>query len=118
MDSVEKDFWTDQYPENFHLNLLCTLPRYRRRGAGTALTRWGINAARDEGAIVAVESSPMGEPLYHSLGFKLMAKRTVKVDDEEEELLVRIMVCVPEPEGAAAAVPRECGGGMRVRGGG
>jgi len=109
MDAVHKEYWTDQYPENFHLDLLCTLPQYRRLGAGTALTRWGIDAAASEGAIVAVESSPMGLPLYEGLGFRIIRKRIVQVDDEEETLLVRIMVCIPDREaaaGAAGALPR------------
>jgi len=111
MDGVKRDWWTDKYPENFHLNLLCTLPNYRRRGAGTKLTCWGIDTAIAEGAVVAVESSPMGLSLYRRLRFNLIDTRVVQVDGEEEELLVRIMVFVPEQSGAAAAVPREIEGG-------
>ena len=111
MDAVHKEYWTDQYPENFHLDLLCTLPQYRRLGAGTALTRWGIDAAASEGAIVAVESSPMGLSPNRRLRFNLIGTRVVQVDGEEEELLVRIMDFVPEQKGAAAAVPREIEGG-------
>jgi len=46
-----------------------------------------------------------------SLGFELIDTRAVQVDGEEEELLVRIMVFIPKQKGAAAAVPREIGGG-------
>jgi len=99
MDTVHQEYWTNRYPENFHLDLLCTLPEFRCRGAGTKLTRWGIEAAAREGAIVGVESSPMGLALYERLGFKLVNKREVKVDGEEETLLVRIMVCTPDREG-------------------
>jgi len=99
MDSVKRDWWTDKYPENFHLNLLCTLPKYHWRGAGTKLTCWGIDTAIAEDAVVAVESSPMGLSLYKRLGFKLIDTRAVQVDGEKEELLVRIMVFVPKQKG-------------------
>ncbi|KAI5847616.1 hypothetical protein BZA05DRAFT_420660 [Tricharina praecox] len=92
MSSVHSTYWTSRYPENFHLDLLCTLPAFRRRGAGTALTRWGIDEARREGAAVGVESSPMGLGLYEGLGFRLLEKMVVNVQGEDEELVVRVMM--------------------------
>ena len=95
MDSVHQELWADRYPENFHLDLLCTFPDFRRRGAGTALTRWGIEAATREGAIVGVESSLMGVALYERLGFGFLCERTVHVDGDDETLPVKIMVYIP-----------------------
>jgi len=111
MDGIKRDWWTDKYPENIHLNLLCTLPSYHQCGTGTKLTCWGVDTVIGKGAVVAVESSPMGLSPYRRLRFNLIDTRVVQVDGEEEELLVRIMVFVPEQKGAAAAVPREIEGG-------
>jgi len=58
MDGIKRDWWTDMHTENFHLDLLCTLPKHRRCGTGTKLTCWGIDTAIAEGAVVAIESSP------------------------------------------------------------
>lgn len=91
MDDVQKQYWESMYPDNFHLELLCTHPDYRRRGAGTMLTSWGLKAADLEGADAGVESSPMGFPLYQSLGFTLLEERIVKVDGDDADLAVRVM---------------------------
>jgi len=92
MNVVHEQYWEKEYPENFHLDLLCTHPDWRRRGAGTMLIEWGINHARQEGVDVGVESSPMGLPLYESLSFLLTETKEVQVDGEDEKLLVRVMV--------------------------
>ena len=48
-----------------------TVPAYRRRGLGDAVTRASVLAGFDRGATVAaLESSPMGVPLYRSMGFR------------------------------------------------
>jgi hypothetical protein len=46
--------------ENFYLDILCTHSDWRRLGADTMLTEWGIKNPRKECAKVGVESSPMG----------------------------------------------------------
>jgi GNAT superfamily N-acetyltransferase len=91
MDDIHKSYWERKYANNFRLDLLCTIPAHRRKGAGTMLTRWGLDLAQKEGANVGVESSPMGLPLYEKLGFKLEEIRHVKVKGDDEELLVRVM---------------------------
>jgi GNAT superfamily N-acetyltransferase len=91
MNDVHKKYWEQEYANNFRLDLLCTIPAHRRKGAGTMLTRWGMDLAIMEGANVGVESSPMGLPLYERLGFKLEEIRHVKVKGDGEELLVRVM---------------------------
>lgn len=48
-----------------------TMPAYRRRGLGEAVTRASVLAGFDRGATVAaLESSPMGLSLYVSMGFR------------------------------------------------
>ncbi|KAF8545283.1 hypothetical protein BDD12DRAFT_1391 [Trichophaea hybrida] len=92
MNEVHKQHWEKKYPENFRLDLLCTHPDWREHGAGTMLTKWGIHNALQESVAVGVESSPMGFPLYESLGFCLIETKEVQVDGEDEILLVRVMV--------------------------
>ncbi|KAA8914879.1 hypothetical protein FN846DRAFT_915541 [Sphaerosporella brunnea] len=91
MDDIHKKYWEHQYANNFRLDLLCTIPAHRRKGAGMMLTLWGMNLAKLAGASVGVESSPMGLYLYERLGFKLQEVRRVRVDQDDEELLVRVM---------------------------
>jgi ribosomal protein S18 acetylase RimI-like enzyme len=48
-----------------------TVPAYRRRGLGAAVTRAAVLAAFDRGAgLAALESSPAAVALYRSLGFR------------------------------------------------
>jgi ribosomal protein S18 acetylase RimI-like enzyme len=48
-----------------------TVPAFRRRGLGAAVTRAAVLAGFDRGArIAALESSPAGVPLYRSMGFR------------------------------------------------
>jgi ribosomal protein S18 acetylase RimI-like enzyme len=48
-----------------------TVPAFRRRGLGAAVTRAAALVGFDRGArIAALESTPMGVPLYRSLGFR------------------------------------------------
>ena len=48
-----------------------TVPAFRRRGLGGAVTRAAAKAGFDRGArIAALESTAMGVPLYRSLGFR------------------------------------------------
>ncbi|KAA8904882.1 acyl-CoA N-acyltransferase [Sphaerosporella brunnea] len=92
MGSVHERYWEKDYAENFHLELLCTHPDFRRRGAGTLLIRWGIELGRKEDASVGVESSPGGLSLYKKLGFKQIALLTVRVQGDDAELSVPVLV--------------------------
>jgi GNAT superfamily N-acetyltransferase len=48
-----------------------TVPAFRRRGLGAAVTRAAVLAGFDRGAhIAALESSPMGVGLYRGMGFR------------------------------------------------
>jgi len=51
-----------------------TVPEYRRRGIGDAVTRAATNAGFALGArLVSLQASPMGLPLYQKLGYRTVA---------------------------------------------
>jgi ribosomal protein S18 acetylase RimI-like enzyme len=55
-----------------------TVPAFRRRGLGAAVTRAAMLAGFDAGAsLAALESSPVGVPLYRSLGFRTITNYRV-----------------------------------------
>jgi GNAT superfamily N-acetyltransferase len=70
----------DEFKEFFHswfkstkfisVAWLMTDPQFQRRGIGTALMQFGHNIADQEGTLLALIASPVGHPLYNSLGWK------------------------------------------------
>ena len=49
---------------------VATLPEYRRRGIGTAITAFAIDDVRDEADLAWLQSTEMGRPLYERMGFR------------------------------------------------
>jgi GNAT superfamily N-acetyltransferase len=49
---------------------VATLPEYRRRGIGTAITAFAIDAVRDEADLAWLQSSELGRGLYERMGFR------------------------------------------------
>ncbi|KAK2745905.1 hypothetical protein FQN57_003518 [Myotisia sp. PD_48] len=62
-------FFGDEGREHCLLALLCTDPKYERRGAGSLLTNWGLEVAEKYGIEAYVESSKFGLPVYLRRGF-------------------------------------------------
>ncbi len=63
------------YLGNLGASLYClgTLPSFRNRGLGTAVTHACLKAAKDKNISQAVlYGSEMGQPMYKKIGFKLM----------------------------------------------
>jgi ribosomal protein S18 acetylase RimI-like enzyme len=55
-----------------------TVPAFRRRGLGTAVTLAAVLAGFDAGAsLAALESTPVGVPLYRSIGFRTITNYRV-----------------------------------------
>ncbi|PVH98878.1 hypothetical protein DM02DRAFT_680836 [Periconia macrospinosa] len=94
MGYVKSKYWEQTYPENYHLILLTTHPDYRRRGAATALSKWGIDQGRRAGIAIGVEASPMGFPLYQHLGFVLQEELTVECRSGENTATLPVKVMV------------------------
>jgi GNAT superfamily N-acetyltransferase len=90
---AKANFLDTQYTGGYmFLKILLCHPSYRRRGAGTALVKWGMSVAHVQGVNTALFSSPMGVPLYHRLGFQQIGTFEVKVDGDEEKLGIPAMV--------------------------
>lgn len=54
-----------------------TVPDFRRRGVGRAVTHFVTNAAFEQGAtIVTLEASPLGKPVYLRMGFREVGSYT------------------------------------------
>jgi GNAT superfamily N-acetyltransferase len=49
---------------------IATLPGFRRRGIGRAITAFAINDVRGEADLAWVQSREMGRPLYERMGFQ------------------------------------------------
>lgn len=88
---------TQQYfeglgPYRVHLRTLAVHPAFQRRGAGAALCRCVLGRAREQGRAVTLFASPLGRPLYTSLGFSYVGTVDVQVEGEEEKLSLGAMV--------------------------
>lgn len=58
--------------QHWELELLGTLPQFRRRGVGKLGLNWGLERAKETGVPVVVLSSITGEKLYRAAGFKVV----------------------------------------------
>jgi len=82
------------------LKILLCHPDYRCRGAGTALTSWGVRQARRRGLSTTLFSSPMGYPLYCKLGFKEIGHFRVQVAGDDAYLDIPALMLAPPPRAA------------------
>lgn len=90
-------FFDATYGKRGHvmLKILLCHPDYQRRGAGRALTEWGIREARRLGLYTTVFASPMGLGLYKKLGFKEKGRFKVQLEGDEEYLEIPALVLRP-----------------------
>lgn len=76
------------------LALLCCHPDWERRGAGTALTQWGVDKAKEMGLPAYVEASVPGQPVYERVGFKpidAVVMRAEDIDREKDQVYVTLI---------------------------
>jgi len=72
INSAVKDFldtWL-KGTKFIYLALLMTDPKFQQRGIGSALLKWGHERANHDKVNSALIASPVGHPLYQSLGWK------------------------------------------------
>ena len=113
----KKALFDDVYgPNQLHLAVLCTLPAYQKRGAGTMHCKWGIEMARRRKyQVVTLFASPMGRKLYQKLDFTIEGTVIVQVKGERERLDIKGMayvipevqknVSTPGPDATIGDVP-------------
>ncbi|KAK7429715.1 hypothetical protein QQZ08_003741 [Neonectria magnoliae] len=77
--------------DQLNLSILVTHPDFRRRGAATMLCNWGQKKSVETGRVLTVMASPMGKPLYLSLGYELVGSVIAQVDSEEEKVDIDIL---------------------------
>jgi GNAT superfamily N-acetyltransferase len=94
----EKYFNSVYGDRQVELWILGTHPDYQSHGIGTRQCKWGMRYAEAHAVPVTVFSSPMGERLYRSLGFRLITHITVQVEGEEEKLSIGVMVFENTPK--------------------
>ncbi|KAN0091697.1 hypothetical protein V8E51_017544 [Hyaloscypha variabilis] len=79
-----------------HCTRLATDPRWQRHGAGTLLSKWGLDVANDQTLAIGLFATPSGESLYTELGFELLTRITVQMPEEEESVTIACMKCEPK----------------------
>jgi GNAT superfamily N-acetyltransferase len=96
--AAKTSFFDSRYRKRGHmfLKILLCHPDYQRRGAGRALTEWGINEARRLGLNTTVFASPMGYRLYRKLGFRQIGRFRVQLDGEEAFLEIPALLLRPD----------------------
>lgn len=99
------------------IGLITVDPRYQRRGLGTALTQWGIDLLRSQGArSVYLAATDQGRPVYERMGFQSGANLIIMRGSGREYPLWdnRIRPAMPVDRTALAALDRAAVGEDRA----
>jgi len=83
--------------EKIALQILGTLPEFRRHGFATSLVRWGMERAASDNVVFTLSASPQGSRLYTQLGFRDLGTQIMQAPGEEEFLVINAMVYEPKP---------------------
>lgn len=92
VDAAKQRYFADLGPERIHLRVLAVRPDFQRRGAGAALCKRVLERAREQERSVSLIASPMGRPLYSSVGFSYEGTVNIQTEGEEEKLSVGAML--------------------------
>lgn len=78
------------------LQILGTLPGFRRHGYATKLVRWGMDRAASDKVVLTLNASPEGHGLYSGLGFQVQGTQKIQAAGEKLALYLKAMVYIPE----------------------
>lgn len=93
IQSAKKSYFESKYQSNHpHLRIIATHPEFQRRGAASALCRWGMEHARARKEPVTLFASPTGQKLYTHLGSDYLGTAPVQVEGEHEKLSIGAMI--------------------------
>ncbi|KAJ2995557.1 hypothetical protein NUW58_g1239 [Xylaria curta] len=102
---ARKDIFVTKFGERqLSLRQMATLPDYWRRGAASALLKWGMERARKEGVAVSMFAGNMGKPLYLKYGFKELGKVKIQAPNETEVTYEIAMAWDPKDEDTTATL--------------
>ena len=87
-----KTYFAEWAEKQVNLSTLVVHPAFRRRGGGTKLVNWGIDAAKEKFWPVTLCASPMGQLLYEHLKFEKIDTEVVRVEGEKEILRSAVMI--------------------------
>lgn len=81
------------------MQLLVTHRDFRRHGAASQIVQWGATQADAERVWSGTESSPMGRPVYESVGFYEVGRMVIQVEGDEAKLDFPVMLREPKSPG-------------------
>ncbi|KAL8844817.1 MAG: hypothetical protein Q9176_000917 [Flavoplaca citrina] len=79
---------------SYRLSFIGTDPQYERRGAATALMKWGLDRCCTSNVPAYLESTLKAVPFYERLGFKTMCRVIISLD---ESMAYEEACCLYEP---------------------
>lgn len=88
-------YFTSEHPELWYMQLLVTHRDFRQHGAASAIVKWGAARADEEGVWSGTESSPMGEPVYKSVGMYEVGRMVIKVEGDDAKLDFPVLLRPP-----------------------
>lgn len=63
------------------LNILFTVPKYRRKGAASLVMDWGFDQAKKNDLGVFIEATPEGRPLYMKYGLHALEEQSLTLGE-------------------------------------
>jgi predicted acetyltransferase len=83
------------------LSLICTDPKYHRRGAAKALITPMLALADARGLTTYVEATPTGRPLYEKLGFRQVDSIDIDLTEhtKDQKMWYQLAIMLRQPQG-------------------
>lgn len=97
LERVKKTWFEDKYgDQRFWLIALGVLPEFQGLGIASLILRRVTGMADSEGLPVMLFTSVMGKPVYLRSCFETVGKETVRVEGQEEVLVLEGMLRLPQ----------------------